>query len=75
MANKVYSDVALRLDNAAGTLTAITNWVNTWSLAGAQQVIEEAGAGDTDINAHPGQHRKSNGQGTRSQQVGGDDEQ
>ena len=59
MANKHSANVTISLDNAAGTLTAITNYINSWSLGGSQGVYADDGLGVTNPNHYPAKHIKT----------------
>lgn len=54
MAHKTSIDMALKIDNAAGTLTAITGSVNSQALAAAMSVLEDSGMGDEERTYLPG---------------------
>jgi hypothetical protein len=59
MAHKSYKDVAVKIDNAAGALTAITGSVNQLSLAAALNLLDDSGMGDDDKTFLPGMHGKT----------------
>lgn len=46
MANKTGKNAAFKLDNAAGTLTAITTHLNSASIASVQSALEDTALGD-----------------------------
>lgn len=46
MANKTYKDITFSIDNAAGSLTAITGFVNQVSLQRAINLLEDTGLSD-----------------------------
>ena len=54
MGHKTSIDMAMQIDNAAGTLTAITGSVNSQSLASAMSVLEDSGMGDEERTYLPG---------------------
>lgn len=47
MANTTYRDMAFKLDNAAGTLTAYTTYLNQVDLQRTLDLIEDTAMGDT----------------------------
>lgn len=47
MAHKTSKDLGLKIDNSAGTLTAITGSVNSQSIANAITILDDTGNGDT----------------------------
>lgn len=55
MANKVYSNMAVKLDNAAGTLTAITCSLNQASIQSAMSVLDDTALCDTSQSVLPDQ--------------------
>ncbi len=59
MAHRTYKDWAIKLDNAAGSLTAITGSVNAVSLQAALNLLEDSGMGDDDRTYVPGLHGKT----------------
>lgn len=46
MANKIYKDMQIRIDNAAGSLTDITSYLSSASIRAVQDTIEDTGMGD-----------------------------
>jgi len=54
MAHKTSIDMALHIDNAAGSLTAITGSVSSQSLAAAMSVLEDSAMGDEERTYLPG---------------------
>ena len=46
MANKIYKDMRIRIDNAAGSLTDITSYLSSASLRAVQDTIEDTAMGD-----------------------------
>ena len=54
MANKTGKNVAFKLDNAAGTLTAITTHLNSASIASVQSALEDTALGDGEQTFIPG---------------------
>lgn len=46
MANKIYKDMVVKVDNSTGTLTDITNFLSSASLRSVQDTIEDTGMGD-----------------------------
>ena len=54
MADKTGKNVTFKLDNAAGTLTAITTHLNSASLASVQQALEDTALGDGEQTFLPG---------------------
>lgn len=46
MANKIYKDARIKIDNAGGTLTDITAYMSSVSLRGVQDLIEDTSMGD-----------------------------
>ncbi len=47
MANKTWKNMAFSLDNAAGSLTVLTTFVNTASLATAMEILEDTALSET----------------------------
>lgn len=45
--NKTWKNMTFKLDNAAGTLTALTTYVNQASLAGAMEMLEDTALSET----------------------------
>lgn len=54
MANKTYADLAVKIDNASGTLTVITCQINTVDLEGTQTTIDDTTICDTNMSILPG---------------------
>lgn len=54
MANLIYKDETIKLDNAAGTLTDITAYITSETLSGSQDVIEDTTMGDEEKSVLPG---------------------
>lgn len=46
MANKIFKDMTIKIDNAAGSLTDITAYLSSASIRGVQDVIEDTSMGD-----------------------------
>ena len=46
MANKIYKDLRIKIDNAAGSLTDITSYLSSASLRAVQDTIEDTSLGD-----------------------------
>lgn len=46
MANKIYKDMRIKIDNAAGTLTDITSYLSSATLRHVQDVIEDSSLAD-----------------------------
>lgn len=46
MANLIYKDVIIKVDNAAGSLTDITAYLSSGSIRHVQDTIEDTGMGD-----------------------------
>lgn len=46
MANKIYKDMQIKIDNAAGSLTDITSWLSSASIRAVQDTIEDTGMSD-----------------------------
>jgi len=46
MANKIYKDVRVKIDNSTGTLTDITSYLSSASVRSVQDTIEDTGMGD-----------------------------
>jgi hypothetical protein len=46
MANTIFKDMTIKLDNAAGTLTDITSWLSSASIRSVQDTIEDTGMAD-----------------------------
>lgn len=46
MANKIYKDMRIKIDNAAGSLTDITSYLSSASIRAVQDTIEDTGMGD-----------------------------
>ena len=59
MAHLSYKDAAIKIDNAAGALTAITGSCNNYSLQGALNLLEDSGFGDDDRTYLSGLHGKT----------------
>ena len=59
MAHQTYKSKVIKIDNASGTLTAITGSVNQDSLQGILNLLEDVGMGDSDGTVLPGVHRKT----------------
>jgi hypothetical protein len=47
MANKTWKDMTFKLDNAAGSLTALTTFVNMASLATAMEILDDTALSET----------------------------
>ena len=47
MANKIYKDIRIRIDNAAGTKTDITAYLSSASIRAVQDTIEDTGLSDS----------------------------
>lgn len=54
MADKIFKDATIKIDNASGTLTAITAYVTSSTFAGLQQAIEAIAMGSTNRATYPG---------------------
>jgi len=54
MASYIYKDETIKLDNASGTLTDITNWLTSETLSAAQDLIEDSAMGDEERSYMPG---------------------
>ena len=54
MAHKTSIDMRMKIDNAAGTLTAITGSVNSQALSAAMSVLEDSAMGDEERTYLPG---------------------
>lgn len=48
MANLIYKDITIKIDNAAGTLTDVTSYLTSGSIRSTQDTIEDTGMGDTE---------------------------
>lgn len=59
MAHQTYKAVTVRIDGAAATLVAITGSVNSQSIQGVLNLLEDVGMGDSDGTVLPGVHRKT----------------
>ena len=59
MAHESDKDTTVKIDNAAGTLTAITGSVNALTLAAALTLLDDSGMGDDDKTFLPGMHGKT----------------
>lgn len=46
MANKIYKDITVRIDNAAGSLADITSYLSSASIRSVQDAIEDTGMAD-----------------------------
>lgn len=46
MANRIYKDLRIKIDNAAGSLTDITSYLSSASLRAVQDTIEDTSLGD-----------------------------
>lgn len=46
MANLIYKNETVKIDNAAGTLTDITPYLTSFSMSGSQDTIEDTAMGD-----------------------------
>ena len=46
MANKIYKDMVIKVDNSTGTLTDITSYLSSASLRAVQDTIEDTSLGD-----------------------------
>lgn len=46
MANKIYKDMRIKIDNASGTLTDITAYLSSASIRHVQDIIEDTAMGD-----------------------------
>lgn len=46
MANLLWKNETIKIDNAAGTLTDITSYCMSFTLSGAQDTVEDTGMGD-----------------------------
>jgi hypothetical protein len=46
MANKIYKDMRIRIDNAEGSLADITSYLSSASVRGVQDTIEDTSLGD-----------------------------
>lgn len=54
MPNKTYADLALKIDNAAGALTAITCSINSVEVEGTQTTLDDTTICDTEMSVLPG---------------------
>lgn len=54
MANKIYKDLAIKLDSSTAVLTAITSWTNQASLQAAMDVIEDSALNTEERTYAPG---------------------
>lgn len=54
MANKIYKDMRIKIDNASGTLTDITAYLSQASIRAVQEVIEDTGLTDDERSYLPG---------------------
>jgi len=54
MANKTYADLAVKIDNASGTLTVITCQINSVDLEGTQTTLDDTTICDTTMSLLPG---------------------
>lgn len=54
MANKTFQDMALKIDNAAGSITDITGDVNSQALTAALNLLEDSGMNDSERTFLPG---------------------
>lgn len=46
MANTIFKDMTIKIDNASGTLTDITSYLSSASIRSVQDTIEDTGMGD-----------------------------
>ena len=46
MANKIYKDITIKVDNAAGSLTDITAYLSSGAIRSVQDTIEDTAMGD-----------------------------
>ena len=46
MANKIYKDITIKVDNAAGSLVDITAFLSSGSIRSVQDTIEDTAMGD-----------------------------
>ena len=46
MANKIYKDMRIKIDNAAGSITDITSYLSSASLRAVQDIIEDTSLAD-----------------------------
>ena len=54
MANQTYKNLTFKLDNASGSLTAITSSLNQASLQGTQDVLDDSSLSDDERSHQPG---------------------
>lgn len=48
MANTIYKDITIKIDNAAGSLTDVTAYLSSGSIRATQDTIEDSAMGDTE---------------------------
>lgn len=56
MANKIWKDCTIKLDNASGTLTALTSYVNQANLQAAIEILEDTALSDSSRSIVHGIH-------------------
>lgn len=54
MANKTYADLAVKIDDSTGALTAITCSINTVDIEGTQTTLDDTTICDTNMSVLPG---------------------
>lgn len=54
MVDKTYKDMTFKIDNAAGSITAITSHLNNQSITGTMAVLENSALGDANQSFRPG---------------------
>jgi hypothetical protein len=55
MANLIYKDETIKIDNVAGTLTDYTAYLTSFAISASQDTIEDSAMGDEEKSFLPGQ--------------------